>query len=216
MVPDVIEVSALKEDNNFDGTYDTTWAAADYQLAPYNAAPTSEWGRPYTRILVDNRAGTQDVFITGQRNYEIAGTWGYQRVNATSGRTGTLANSTTTTLTLDGTVGGTLVPGDSLVIGSEVIYVTTGTVAGGTAVTVLRGQLGSTATAHSNIAVHIVQYPGAIVEAAIIQAARLWKRRDSGFASEVGMPETGQMMVFRGPLDGDVKQLLSPLRRQVV
>ena len=62
-------------------------------------------------------------------------------------------------------------------------------------------------------AVSVVQYPGPIVEAALMQASRLWARRNSAFASEVGFPDSGQMTRWRGGFDPDVKDLIKPYRR---
>ena len=50
MVPELISVTSLKEDTNGDGTYNVTWAAADYALQPDNAEPTTHWGGPHTAI----------------------------------------------------------------------------------------------------------------------------------------------------------------------
>ena len=52
LLPDLISVTALKEDTNGDLTLDKTWGATDYLLKPYNAAPSLAWGMPYTYIEV--------------------------------------------------------------------------------------------------------------------------------------------------------------------
>lgn len=211
LVPDLIAIpgSGLKEDTNLDGTFETVWAAADFLYSPYNAAPTSTYGlaKPYTKLEVNQRSdGTQDTFLQAQRNYQITGTWGYSRVlvDVVGNLSGSI-DSTVTTAVL--TSAGTLSRGETLVIDSEQFYITsTGT---GSNLTFERGINNSTTATHTATAnVQIVVYPGPIQEAVFIQAARLWKRRDSGFASEVGMSETGQMFVFTGGLDRDVKALL--------
>ena len=212
-VPDLVAVTSLKEDTNLDGTYETTWAATDYHLWPYNAQPTKEWGRPYTRLMVNTRSdGTQDVFLGGQKNYQVVGTWGWWQLSGTSGRNGTLTDGVVTSLVFDGTVGGTIEAGHTVLIDNELVYVTVGTASAGTSVTVERAVNNTTGTAHTNKAANLVQYPGPVCEAVFIQVARLWKRKDSGFATEIGMPETGQLQVFRG-LDSDVKRLLDPYRK---
>lgn len=212
-VPDLIAIpgSGLKEDTNADGTYETVWLAADFLYAPYNAQPTATFGTlsPYTKLEVNTRSnGTQDLFLRGQQNYEITGTWGYSRMLIdVAGDLSASINATVTTMTL--TSAGTLSIGETLVIDSEQFYITgTGT---GSNLTFERGVNGSPTATHTATAnVQIVTYPGPIQEAVFIQAARLWKRRDSGFASQVGFPETGQLMIFSGGLDKDVKTLLSP------
>ena len=212
-VPDLVAIpgSGLKEDTNADGTYETVWLAADFLYAPYNAQPTATFGThsPYTRLEVNTRSdGTQDLFLKGQRNYEITGTWGYSRLLVdVAGNLSASIDSTVTTMTL--TSAGTLSIGETLVIDSEQFYITgTGS---GSNLTFERAVNGSPAATHTATAnVQIVVYPGPVQEAVFIQAARLWKRRDSGFASQVGFPETGQLVIFSGGLDKDVKSLISP------
>lgn len=216
ITPDIIAVTSLKEDSNGDGTFDTTWATADYHLAPYNADPTNDWGGPYRKLLVNAAStGTQEEFLRGQRNYEIVGTFGYISVTEDTGRS--LSGShdaTATSLVLSGTPEGAIGIGDVLSIGtaSEQLYVTGIGSGAGTTITVERGVNGSTAGSHgSGDTISAYQHPEPIREAALIQCARLWQRRNSGFASEVGF-DTGTMMVFRN-MDPDVKQMLNPYRR---
>ena len=211
LLPDVISVTTLKEDTNEDGTFETTWAAADYIKYPLNAQPTADWGGPFTSLRVSPKTGgTQDEFLAGIQMYEIAGTWGYRYVTREIGLTGTMANGTTGTLTLSGRADGTLEVGHLLAIGTEWLYVTAWD---GTAATVRRAQNGSTGTAQTGATIKIVEYPNEIVEAALIQVARLWKRKDSAFAGDVGMTEAGQMVTELRGLDRDVRELLSPFRR---
>ena len=214
MVPDLVKVTTLKEDTNYDGTFETTWESTDYILEPENANPTStaENGLPYTRLRVNAASnGTQDLFLAGAKRYQVIGTWGYWEVTRdisvdTSGSLG----STATTINVN-TSG--IEPGMTVLIDSEMIYVES-TGAAGTALTVRRNQNGSTAGTHATTKdVNHYVYPYDIREAAFIQAARLWKRKDSGFASQVGFAEIGQMSVWSGGLDPDVKQMLNPYRK---
>ena len=212
LIPDLIAIpgSGLKEDTNLDGTFETVWASADFLYAPYNAAPTGTYGlaRPYTKLEVNTRSdGVQDTFLKGQRNYEITGTWGYSRMLVdVVGDLSASINATVLAATL--TSAGTVRRGETLVIDSEKLYITgTGT---GSNLTFERGINNSTTATHTATAnVQIVVYPGPVQEAVLIQTARLWKRRDSGFASQVGMAETGQMFVLTSGLDKDVKSLLN-------
>ena len=212
LVPDLISIpgSGLKEDTNLDGTFETVWLAADFLYSPSNANPTGTYGlaMPYTKLEVNQRSnGVQDTFLKAQRNYEITGTWGYNRVLVdVVGNLSASIDSTVTTMTL--TSAGTLSRGETLVIDTEQFYITgTGT---GSNLTFERGVNNSVAATHTATAnVQIVVYPGPVQEAVFIQTARLWKRRDSGFASQVGMPETGQMFIFSGGLDKDVRVLLN-------
>ncbi len=211
LVPDLIAITTLKEDSNNDGTLNTTWAAADFLLEPHNAAPTADgdWSRPYTSLRVSPfSTGNQDVFLRGIKNYEIIGTWGFRSITGTIGFNGTLADASDTSMLTTGTA---LEVGQTVVIESEQVYVTAFVPSAGTGTaTVERRVNGSTGTAHDNKALSIVKYPGEVEEACFIMVARLWKRKDSAFSSEIGFPETGQMVVFRGGLDPDVKDLLGP------
>ncbi len=217
LVPDLIAVTSIKEDNNLDGTFNVTWSSDDYFLMPHNADPTSEWGRPYTSIQVSDRTvGTQDAFERGIKNYEIVGTWGYIDVTRDTGRnTSASIDSTATAIDLDGSVGSALLIGMVIQVESEQMYVSDVGTSGptGTQITVRRGQNGSTAGTHAaDTDISYYVHPGPVMEAALIQTARLWSRRDSGFANEVGFLETGRMVTFKG-IDDDVKQLLGPYRK---
>jgi hypothetical protein len=76
----------------------------------------------------------------------------------------------------------------------------------------VRGANGTTAATHSGgAAISVYEYPDPVREAVIIQAARMWKRRDSSFANAVGL-EGGLMEIFRG-IDQDVKQAVRPYRK---
>jgi len=50
----------------------------------------------------------------------------------------------------------------------------------------------------------------------MIEAARLWKLKDSGFASSVGNPETGAVQVFGGAMHPRARDLLNPYRKLAV
>jgi len=212
LVPDLISIDSLKEDNNMDGTFDTTWNANDYVLYPFNSAPTSTDGlaRPYSSILVNDKSnGTQDVFLRHQNNYQIVGTWGFQKIAVDSGLNGSLANSTAVSMIMSAAVTGTIEPGHTCLIGDEVVYVTA---TNGTAATVTRAVNGSTATTHATKDVSIIQYPYPLQEAVMIQVSHLFRRRDSDFAVRFKSIDTG-LSGFHDMLDGDVKVLLYPYRR---
>lgn len=216
LVPDLISLSNLDEDNNMDGTFDTAWAANDYFLWPFNAEPTDEWGRAYTMILVSTKSnGSQDVFMGGRRNYRLIGTWGYNQYLVDTGRkTSASIDSTATSIDLNGTAADKIEPGYMVKIDSERIYVTS---ASGTNITVTRAMYGSTGATHTaTTTIDYYSYPGPVREAALIQGMRIWKRKDSAFANEIGVPEAGQMIIFKGGLDGDVKLLLNPYRKMAM
>lgn len=68
----------VKTDTTGDGTFDTTWAAADYELRPLNGIVSGQTGWPYSDIWsVDTR-----TFPTGTRRapVEITAQWGWASV----------------------------------------------------------------------------------------------------------------------------------------
>ena len=121
---------------------------------------------------------------------------------------GSGCSATDTTLTV--TDGSKFAVGQTILIGSEQLYITAIST---NDLTVVRGVNGTTPASHAhNSDISIYRYSRPVVEACLMQTFRLWKRKDSGFASTVGLPQTGVFGVFRG-LDPDVKQLLSAYRK---
>jgi hypothetical protein len=75
-VDDFLSVTTLKSDDDWDGTYETTWTTSDYILEPRNAAANSNDIKPYRRIRVD--VNGDYVFPVGVRDgVELAGSFGY-------------------------------------------------------------------------------------------------------------------------------------------
>ena len=214
LVPDLISVDAsgLKTDDNLDRTFESTWGATDYLLLPSNADPTTQenpGARPYTTVEVDTDAGTKADWPAGRQSVQIAGQWGWWRHLKRAAETANaIADSTTTSVTVSSRAD--VETGHTLLIDSEQLYVRSYS---GNTLTVDRGVNGSTPASHSGgSAIDIYEYPGPIVEAAILQAARLWKRKDSAFASATGFPETGQARVS-SRLDPDVELMLGQYRK---
>lgn len=211
-VPDLLSVTSLKTDENGDRTYETTWATTDYDLE------TGE-GRynefPYT--LIRPTPSGDYVFPTGRRAVQIAGLWGYG-----TGKTATpyVDAETNTNEALDLTETGVDVGdgtkfkvGQTILVESEQMYVT---VISSNTLTVVRGVNGTTAATHvTDKDIYIYQYPLQVREATLMQAARLWARRDSRFATEVGNAETGTVTVFRGK-DEDIESKLRSFRRLAI
>ena len=67
-VPDLLTVTTLKTDDDGNRVYETTWAATDYDLHPFNNPPY-QWIE-----LPPNGLKTFPLYARG---VEIAGTWGY-------------------------------------------------------------------------------------------------------------------------------------------
>lgn len=206
---DIISVTTLKEDEDADASYETTWASTDYLLAPDDNDPTDVVKpRPYWKLEVDQRStGTKSSFGRGQRRFELTGKFGYCELTKATGCTikeGAEFGASDTELTVD--VGG-ISTGDTLVIESEYLYVTGQDVSGGLDFTVSRGALGSTAAAHADgMAVSKLVYPQNFVEALIMEASRLWGAQPSAYDEPNPYTQEGRTVL----------QLLAPFKRRVV
>ncbi|HEU4543051.1 MAG TPA: hypothetical protein VFR23_18110, partial [Jiangellaceae bacterium] len=78
---DLVTLTTLKTDAAGDGTFETTWAATDYQLYPVNPAAAPE-SRPYTEVRA---VGSQTFPVPYSRStrvdrVEITGIWGWPKV----------------------------------------------------------------------------------------------------------------------------------------
>ena len=192
-MPDLISIDAsgFKTDDNKDRSFETTWAATDYFLLPPNSDPANSGNpasRPYTRVDVDVDAGSKSVFPRGHEAVQIAGQWGWWRHLKRAAETASaIADATTTSVTVSSRVD--VEAGHTLLIDSEEVF---GQSYSGNTLTVVRGVNGTTAASHSGgVAIDIYEYPAPIMEATIIQASRLWRRKDSAFTNVMGFPETG-------------------------
>lgn len=76
-VEDVVSITTLKTDADGDRTYETTWAATDYDLLPDNAALE---GKPYTRIMLAPQG--RYSFPTFRKSVEIVGNFGFPTIPA--------------------------------------------------------------------------------------------------------------------------------------
>jgi hypothetical protein len=217
-IGNLISVTSLKEDNSMDGTFDTTWASTDFILAPYNSDPTSVNGSPHRRIEVSPYTnGTQDVFLRGRRNYELVGTFGYVGATQDTGQTASADHATAaTSIDIGASASGNIEVGWTLVLGtpnatSEQIFVTD---TSGTSITVKRGVNDSVAGSFgSGDALNRFVYPSEIEQAAAMQSARIYSRRQSSFATEIGNAQTGAFTRFSRKLDEDVALMLASYRR---
>lgn len=76
----------VKTDNDGDGVFETTWAASDWELLPYNAAVEGPEAKPWTAIRA---IGTQSfpVFITmaltRRDRVQVTAKWGWPAVPET-------------------------------------------------------------------------------------------------------------------------------------
>lgn len=206
-VDDLLAITTLKLDSDGDATYEDTLVSTDYILWPYPS-----W--PKLRVDLDLRQGDYTYWPRGQKVIEIAGLWGYG-----DGGSGTPYISTgvvvptggwmaSATAIGVGTGNGVLfTPGETHLIDSEQVYIYS--IATDT-LTVERGVNGTTAASHLAAAIiYRYRYPEAVREACLMTTARLWKRKDTGYATTTLMPDVGVLEVYRG-LDPDVKLMLTP------
>ncbi len=210
LVPDLVSIDAsgLKTDDDKDRTFETTWAATDYLEEPPNADPAGghDLSRPLTRITVDVDAGTKSAWPEGRLTVQIAGNWGFWRRLLTA--TETLNEALDATETgVDVSSRTDVEAGYTVLVGTEQMYVQSYST---NTLTVVRGVNGTTAAAHSTgAAISIYRYPSPVGEAALLQSARLWKRKDSPMLGTNHSEDTRRV----GGLDPDVTALLSPIRR---
>ncbi len=216
-IPDLVSVNTngLKTDDNKDRTFETTWGTSDYLLAPTNADPTTTsypGSRPYTSVDVDTDSGTKSAWPEGKQTVQIAGQWGWWRhlVRATE-TADAIADATTTTVAVSTRTD--IEAGHTLLIDSEQLYVKRYS---GDTLTVVRGVNGTAAVSHGGGAsIDIYEYPDPIVEATILQAARLWRRKDAPLGASTGFGETKQKGV-PGRLDPDVRALVALYRKSAL
>lgn len=69
----------VKTDSGNDGTYETTWAAADYQLEPLNGIVDGELGWPYSTIRA---VGSRYLPCSRRAPLEVTAQWGWAVVPA--------------------------------------------------------------------------------------------------------------------------------------
>ena len=202
LLPDLVSVEddGVRTDDGRDGTFGTAWDASEYVLLPRNADPEGAGAasRPYTSIEV-SRGGGRQAWPAGRGAVQIAGEWGWSRRTRREGETvGAVADAEAREVRVSSGSGASA--GHTLLIGEEQLYVRE--VRGG-ALVVDRGVNGTEASAHEEgSAVYVFEYPGPVVEAALLQTVRLW-RLTSGGGDSGG----------RAVLDADVRAMLGSYRK---
>ena len=199
----LLAVTTLKTDADGDRIYEVTWATTDFDLLPLNAANRQ---RPYYEISV-TPDGNQS-FPRVQRGLEIVGKWGfYEDLVRSNSLVNAVLDATETAIDVD--TGGDFEVLQTILIDSEQMYITA---VNSNALTVERGVNGTTAATHAdNAVIDVYRYPRAVTRATLMQASRLWTRRASGYADEVGSVETGIVRPWRG-LGWDEQELLADFR----
>lgn len=200
---ELISVAGLSVDTN--GSLLELAAGTDYRLTPYA-------GPPHKAIELP-RGGQLGSWPYQRHTVAIDGVWGNgeQLLTLPATVAGALSDSAGTIPVSDGTVfeRGSVIRLTPGAAGYEDVFVTAVEV---NDLTVTRGVNGTTAVAHLDEAgVARVVYPPAVVRACLIQAERLFKRRETAFANVVASTDVGTFAIFRG-LDPDVQSMLSPYR----
>jgi hypothetical protein len=210
---DITAITTLKEDDNGDATYNKTFSSSDYVKWPYDAASTEgkTWSRPITALEINLRStGSQDVFMSGQKRYEIVGRFGYSEDVQDTGVNIVAATGSSDTRIQVTIASSTKVEiGDTLLVGTEQMYVHARSSSGYYEVN--RAVNGTSVSAHSSSAqVNRYVWPSEITEAAMMQTVRLWSRREQAFGeNQAGLLETGQVGPTIRGLDLDVRQLIN-------
>jgi hypothetical protein len=168
----------------------------DFYLAPFDRTPK--------RKIVAGIPSSALVFAPVMRGTSIVGKWGERDERLTATATmGVIADTTTTTVTPSAVT--EFSPGQTLWVGTEMLYVRT---VGATTLTVDRGANGSTAATHgAAAAIAIARYHPSVVDATLQIAARRWRRRDTNQAQAFGesgfvqaAPDPGELAILRTTL----------------
>lgn len=211
----VLSISALAMSDDQGYSYlntlveNTDWWASDGTI----------YGRSPTQLLVINPNGSYGSFYAGRRAVRIAGVWGWHRRYATHAWASVDAlaaqvTASATSLTVadaDGTDERGATPrfqvGQLVRLESEFCLVTAvATVTN--ALTVRRGQNGSTAAVHAQgTALEVWRADETMQQATLIQAARWFKRGQSAFQDVAAAAEMGQL-TFARKIDPEVEFML--------
>ncbi len=205
-VDDLLSVATLKTDPSGARVYDITWAASDYDLEPYNAAQLTP-RRPYTRLRVVPY-GTQYFPYGVNKSVQVAGSWGFSDQTAQASTLSAGVDGVTATWPVAN--GAAFGVGSIALCGSEQAFVDA---IAGNSLTVRRGVNGTAAASHSSGAAVSVYQFGAINEACLLLAARLWKRKDAILGVSANT-QLGQL-TLKVPEDRDMLALLEPYRKLV-
>jgi hypothetical protein len=208
-VPDLVSVTALREDADRDRVYEVLRAPEDYFLYPLNAEPLTAWGRPFTRVVADPE-GPLPSFTAGRSTVQVDGGWGYRSFFADSGSDVAGGGVSAAATTVPVTNGAALAPGNTVRAGTEQMFVRQ---VSANDLTVVRGVNGTTAaTQAGGTDVHLFRPPQQVVEATQLLAARYWKRKDSAYGPSAGSNGMGAVRVVPG-LDPDIELMLSAFRK---
>jgi len=168
-------------DNTARGSSET-WTegyANDYFLEPYNTTP---------KLFLAVNEDTSKALSAGQQVLHIAGTWGWRNTSADTGVTlnATITDSVTAIVLSAGS--SDVSEGETLLIGTEQMYVEA---VSGVNLTVVRGVHGTTAAAHTGgDAIYYYTYPDDVKQACLELARIEYRSRDITTEESFGTPTT--------------------------
>lgn len=213
LIDDCLNISTLTGDSESDGTFDgTTYAQGD--TADYVLWPDDQW----PKLMIMPAISPDNALACRKRYLKAVGLWGYgDGESATPYRaitlTGTVATTTGTTLTASGAADAVIYPGQTLLVGSEQMYVSA---VSGTSVTVERGVNGTTAATQAAAAMSIYKYPREVSRYVIEATKDFYVMRKSG---DFQMEMIGQYQYQRSGANLSefrTDKLLGTYRRMVV
>jgi hypothetical protein len=146
----------------------------DYLLMPYNFSP---------KTILKLNADTSKGFYSGQKTLAIAGSWGYTSdTEEITDLNGAVSSTTATTVAVTSATG--LSPAETILVGSEQMYITS---ISSNNLTVERGVNGTTAATHSDEdAVKSFIYPSEVVQACLDLSKVTFRNRDLGVTDTIG------------------------------
>ena len=81
VIDDAVTVTAIATDDNRDGTFETSWAASDYQLIRWNTPYPVGETTPYVKVrAVANRRFPAVTTTSRWGLIQVTGVWGWQSV----------------------------------------------------------------------------------------------------------------------------------------
>lgn len=200
---DLTTVYSLSESPQLNGQYTKLWPRNDYYALPRGADLTA---RPYVAIEANWwRPQGPVCFRAGRYRYRLSGEWGYGWLKIDTGVTARPMNSTQNYMEVSD--GAKIKIGGTYLLENEQVYVIN---VESNNCTIIRGVNRTIPRSHPEIDILQVDYPGEIKEACLMQTARLWTRRATGYGT--AYVDVTQITSPDG-LDKDVQELLRPFRK---
>lgn len=203
----VLTISAAAVDLDGDGVFETSLSGS-YRLRPYNEAAK------FAIELLTN-ASALGTWPNLSGGLQLTGVFGWSNETEDTGLVvpaGNLTAGATSVTTAGATTG--ISVGETLVIGSEQIYVSANSTSTKT-LTIVRGINGTTAAAHtSGDIIYRRRYPREIEEIAILDTVRLYREVRTGASGIVADPSMGGYSF--GSTYPRIKEVLAQYRISVV